>query len=155
MTTSTDSAAGIGLPNSTHRLAVALDEFLALTAAPLAARAASRLSGRAFQSARHPMARLRWEVESEIERLIALLDLLDGDTDLEPSFCGVLSCSKGSGDTAENDECEECCEDEGAQCDDDGDGGDNGIADRGGLDEQLFLRPQAIGHRTGSYGDRP
>lgn len=34
MTTSTDSAAAIGLPNSTHRLAVALDAFLALTAAP-------------------------------------------------------------------------------------------------------------------------
>lgn len=154
MTTSTDSAAAIGLPNSTHRLAVALDAFLTLTASPLAACAATQLSGHAIDIEPRPMAQLRYEVENEIERLIALLDLLDGDTDLEPSFCGVLSCSKGFGDTAENDECEECCEDEGAQCDDDGDDGDNGIADRGGIDEQLYIRPRMIGHRIASYSDR-
>lgn len=124
MTTSTDSAAGIGLPNSTHRLAVALDEYLALTAAPLAACATTRLSGHVIGAERHPMARLRCEVENEIERLIALLDLLDGDADLEITG-------------------------------DDGEPSDNGLADEGALQEQLFLRPRAIGHRTGSYGDRP
>ena len=29
------------------------------------------------------MARLRWEVENEIERLVALLDTIDGDPDLK------------------------------------------------------------------------
>ena len=124
MTTSIDSAAGIGLLNCTHRLGVALDAFLALTAVPLAEYAASRLSSRASQSARNPTALLRWEVENEIERLIALLDAIDGDPDLELTG-------------------------------DDGEPSDNGIADHGGLDEQLFLRPRAIGHRTGSFGDRP
>ena len=42
----------------------------------------------AFSTARrcaHPLA-LRQKLESEIERLIAMLDTLDGDADLEPSL---------------------------------------------------------------------
>lgn len=70
------------------------------------------------------MARLRCEVENEIERLIALLDAIDRDPDLELTG-------------------------------DDGEPSDNGLADEGGLQEQLFLRPRAIGHRTGRFGDRP
>ena len=120
MTTSTDSAAAIGLRTSTHSLAVALDEFLALTALPLAARAATPSNGHAIGAETHPIARLRSEVENEIERLIALLDLLDGDADLELTA-------------------------------DDGEPSDNGLADQGGLDEQLFVRPRAIGHRNGSW----
>lgn len=142
--------------------------------------------------------KLRPVIEAEIERLIALLDEIDGDPDLEPSlgfnvlmltYAGALDLE---GDTADDeptmgatearlgapmtlfggsmwslfpalrepgsaptytsagfcqlaawagptdarkDECEPVCEDEGAQCDDEGVPADNGIADWGGLCE--------------------
>jgi len=140
--------------------------------------------------------KLRPVIEAEIERLIALLDEIDGDPDLEPSLgfnvlmltyagaidlegdtsddeptCGAIEarlpsldyffgmrglfpalrepgsapaylsagfCQIGawSSPTASlADECEPCCEDEGAQCDDEGVPADNGIADWGGLCE--------------------
>lgn len=74
--------------------------------------------------------RLRPVIEAEIERLIALLDEIDGDPDLEPSpGFSILQLTYG----AAVDECEPCCEDEGAQCDDEGDRSDTGIADHDGL----------------------
>jgi len=61
---------------------------------------------------------MRERLEQTIEQLIALCDALDGDTDLEEQHDG-----------------EECCEDEGAQCDDEG-VIDSGIGDGDGLHEQ-------------------
>jgi hypothetical protein len=76
---------------------------------------------------------LRNQASEAVERLIALIDAIDGD-----------------------------CEDEGAQCDDEGHdddreghSDDNGLADTGGAVEQLTIRPQLVGHRTGNYEDRP
>lgn len=83
-------------------------------------------------------ARLRDSIEDEIERLIAMLDALETDVDLEPVGddepilgwpdrlvgYGVARRFTGSND----DEREEVCEDEGAQCDDEG-VEDSGIAD--------------------------
>ena len=151
MTTAPLPAAAIGLPftntGRTHALAKALDDYLRLTDPEHDRR---RLLEDYLANPEEPgmspamssLQRLRFEAEQEVERLIALLDLLDGDPDLEPSLCGVLCCSKGLRDTVENDECEECCEDEGAQCDDEGDCGDTGIADIDGLIEQ---RPFCVG----------
>ena len=65
---------------------------------------------------------LRARAADAVEKLLDLLDAIDGDPDFEPAR-------------------------------EDFDPSDNGLADYGGLDEQLFLRPRAIGHRTGSYGD--
>jgi len=66
---------------------------------------------------------LRQQMEAEIERLLAILDAMDGDPDLEPSLGSydpqICACD---------------CED---QCDDEGDLGDSGIADADGLVEQL------------------
>ena len=61
---------------------------------------------------------MRERLDATIEALIALADALDGDTDLE-----------------EQHDQEEVCEDEGAQCDDEG-VLDSGIADGDGLCEQ-------------------
>lgn len=69
--------------------------------------------------------RLRALLEAAIERAIETLDALDGDPDLEPSLsstnvgCGVsfsqLHWFRGCTDDREHE-----CEDEGAQCDDEG-----------------------------------
>jgi hypothetical protein len=110
------------------------------------------------------LARLRFEAAQEIERLIALLDVLDSDPDLEddgdgtgfdrrlpyagdheddePNGGAIESYAGGTDwsprfTSAERDECEPCCEDEGAQCDDEGERDDNGLADIAGRDEQL------------------
>lgn len=150
--------------------------------------------------------KLRPVIEAEIERLIALLDAIDGDPDLEPSlgFNVLMLTYAGAvdleGDTADDeptmgaieaslpapltlfggrmhglfpglrepgepltyasagfcqvdawggptpaaaDECEPCCEDEGAQCDDEGMPNDNGIADWGGMGEGYAGGPMA------------
>ena len=72
-------------------------------------------------------------LESEIERLIAALDLLDADPDLEPEgndepWLGAPDQQSGSWSgimALGNDDREEECEDEGAQCEDEGnDSGD-------------------------------
>lgn len=68
------------------------------------------------------IARLRQEAAAEVERLLTLLDFLDGDPDLEPSYCGMTV--GGGAQTAIEDECEDVSEDEGAQCDDEGAEGD-------------------------------
>lgn len=99
MTTSTSSAAGIGLPYAPHDSEMALGGFLGLSAPPLAATRSPRLSGRAFEAERHSylaireepdmapafsaLARLRWQIEEEIERLIGVPDAIDGDPDCE------------------------------------------------------------------------
>lgn len=57
--------------------------------------------------------RLRDEAASEIDRLLAFLDATEGDIDFD-----------------------QCCEDEGADCEDEGAFEDNGIADLDGLMEQ-------------------
>jgi succinate dehydrogenase/fumarate reductase flavoprotein subunit len=74
----------------------------------------------------------RQQIENEIERLLAMLDDMDGDTDLEPSL-GY----NGPGIDEPWNDAEDACEDEGAQCDDEGDDGDNGICDLDGLLEQI------------------
>jgi hypothetical protein len=66
-------------------------------------------------------------IEAEIERLIALLDAMEPDPDLEPWLAGRLA----TGDTG--DDREEESEDEGAQCDDDG-AIDSGVADQDALE---------------------
>src|SRR5688572_15358930 len=42
-----------------------------------------------------PTPNLRERLEAEIERLIAMLDAIDGDPDLEPSIIGSLDPRKG------------------------------------------------------------
>lgn len=84
--------------------------------------------------------KLRPVIEAEIERLIALLDAMDGDPDLEPSLgFSILQLTYG----AAVDECEDCCEDEGGQCDDEGVPNDNGIADWGGVGDGYAGHPLA------------
>ncbi|MGM4886300.1 hypothetical protein [Tardiphaga sp. 11_C7_N12_6] len=80
---------------------------------------------------------LRQAVEAQIERLIAFLDCIDIDPDMEPSlgFCEPTLTGDempgfdwpyASGDASQhrqhgaNDDREFACEDEGAQCDDEG-----------------------------------
>ena len=62
---------------------------------------------------------IRQQVEAEIERLLVVLDTLDGDADAEPSLAGY----GGGTDDREGD-----CEDEGFL--------DSGIGDMDGLMEQ-------------------
>ncbi|MFC5392846.1 hypothetical protein [Bosea vestrisii] len=99
MTTSTVSAAGIGVPYAPYDSEIALGGLLASRATPLAAARSPRPSGRAFEAERHSylaipdepdmapafsaLARLRWQIEEEIERLISMLDQIDGDADIE------------------------------------------------------------------------
>lgn len=66
---------------------------------------------------------IRKQMEAEIERLLAILDAMDGDPDLEPSL-GYYNPQISACD----------CE---YQCDDDGDTSDSGIGDADGLVEQL------------------
>ena len=81
---------------------------------------------------------IRPVLESEIERLIDMLDTLDEDPDLEstgdeepwlgaPGECTAMATARigtewSAGDDREDDgdDREEVCEDEGAQCDDEG-----------------------------------
>ncbi len=74
--------------------------------------------------------RLRQEAQAEIDRLITFLDATDIDPDLEPSLGWTSTMAFGDGTDLEDE-----CQDEGAQCDDEGEPGDNGIADSGGADE--------------------
>lgn len=154
---------------SSHALASALDDYLSLTA-PQSAEIYSRALALATQvepnatdtlrwrttyapPAVVAMARLRLELAAEIERLIALLDFLDGDQDLEPSLAGNpgLGVHDGEADesqlgdlswpetagagpsgmplSAESDDDEDS--DPASDLDD-----DNGIADYGGVQEQ-------------------
>lgn len=99
---------------TSHDVAVALDDYLAITKTSRTAFFQSASLEQAFAveqpsfdlaTGQYPraaqaiiaLARLRFEAAVEIERLIALLDAIDGDPDLEL-----------------------CSEDEGAQCDDEG-----------------------------------
>jgi hypothetical protein len=63
---------------------------------------------------------MRRRLGAVVEALVAVLDALDGDCDLE--------------DAADQ---EAACEDEGAQCDDEGERDDNGLGDEDGRAEQL------------------
>jgi hypothetical protein len=99
MTTHPCAAAGIGLPYAPHDSEMALGGFLALSAPTLAATRITSLSGRAFEAERYSylaipdepdmapafsaLARLRWQIEEEIERLIGVLDRIHGDADFE------------------------------------------------------------------------
>ena len=74
-------------------------------------------------------------IEDEIERLIALLDQIDSDPDLEPWLAGELA----PGDLG--DDREEECEDEGSQCD------DEGVIESGIADEDALLAPYRIAAR--------
>ena len=66
------------------------------------------------------MPSMRRRLAAVVEALIAVLDELDGDCDLE--------------DSADQ---EIVCEDEGAQCEDEGERDDNGLGDADGRAEQL------------------
>ena len=63
-----------------------------------------------------PDPRLRHRMERAVEKLLAALDALDGDPDLEPSLAGGYWAATSDG----GDDREMECEDEGAQCDDEG-----------------------------------
>jgi hypothetical protein len=66
---------------SAHALAIALDDYLSLTDNPTHTRAVEAL------------VRLREEASREVDRLIALLDWIEGDPDLEPSLgATTVSC---------------------------------------------------------------
>lgn len=122
----------------------------------------SLVDGDNLPPALRALARLRFEAACEVERLLRLLDAIDADPDLEDGgdgtgherapyagqheddepTCGAIETWAGGTDwvprfpTADSDECEPCCEDEGAQCDDEGEPSDNGLADQAGLVEQ-------------------
>lgn len=132
---------------ASHALAVALDDFLSLSSPAFAERRLieeyyreHRLDG--LPPAVAALARLRWEAEREVDRLIALLDAIDGDPDLEPcdDDCGheddaarvfgfepnlastetedatgrYADQGVGVWDASQIEECEDVCEDEGA-----------------------------------------
>jgi hypothetical protein len=101
------------------------------------------------------MARIRKEAEAEIERLLIIIDEIDGDPDLEP-YLGVPERHPSVMNWAQysrvgsqenwaiglGDDREAVCEDEGAQCEDEGsdvdrelDPAEMGIADDGGAQE--------------------
>lgn len=84
------------------------------------------------------LALLRARASEAIERLIELLDAIDGDADFE-----LTAPEMRQGYPAI------------AALTDDDEPGDNGLADCGGAQEQLSIRPQLIGHRKGNYEDRP
>ncbi|MFZ5674421.1 MAG: hypothetical protein ACOZAM_15805 [Pseudomonadota bacterium] len=75
-----------------------------------------------------PITFTRQQIEDEIERLIGMLDAMDPDSDLEDSgdrepWLGAAEGDRYSNhgwDLSPSDEREEECEDEGAQCDDEG-----------------------------------
>jgi len=81
----------------------------------------------------------RSRLDTVIAALIGVADALDGDCDLEPTLAGRPS-------PLAPDECEDCCEDEGAQCDDEGERDDNGLADFDGEAEQWGNQ-----HRQGGW----
>lgn len=111
---------------SSHALAVALDEFLSLTSPDYAHRRLVEEYHREHSFAADTLpavitlARLRSEAEREVERLIALMDAIDGDPDLEPSLCGrIVGHAHFAGEVLDGEidageEPEEACEDEGA-----------------------------------------
>jgi hypothetical protein len=72
---------------------------------------------------------MRQRLDAVIAALIGVADAIDGDCDIEPNLTG--SPSPGVPD-----ECEAACEDEGAQCDDEGVPHDNGLGDAEGAAEQ-------------------
>lgn len=171
--------------STSHALALALDEYLALTAGPcvVPCHAIMRTPAEALAvvdeefafynladgnvpPAVRALSRLRFEAACEIERLLRLLDALDGDEDIEPMSDGDAShedeaqfnlggfesnfastaAEDATGIYAEQhtgryyaameEEAELVCEDEGAQCDDEGAPDDHGIADVSGAIEQ-------------------
>ncbi len=48
----------------------------------------------------------RARIEAKIEELIALLDLVDGDENLEPYLAGTTGMFRGSADDREGDDCD-------------------------------------------------
>ena len=82
---------------------------------------------------------LRARASEAIGRLIELLDAIDGDVDFE-----ITAPELGQGYPRL-----------GLALTDDDEPGDNGLADCGGAQEQLTIRPRLVGHRTGNYEDRP
>jgi len=141
---------------TSHNLALALDEYLRLTDPDHEfRRQVEAYLGIPVQPDLPPafstLARLRWEAEQEVERLIALMDAIDADPDLEPEdeadpLDDPLNGFEPNFATTEQedasssyarppityvvglddppDELEEACEDEGAQCEDEGDDSD-------------------------------
>ncbi len=63
----------------------------------------------------------RQKLETAIEGLVALLDHMDGDTDREPDLDREGAAGRyDPDDELDRSDWEPCCEDEGAQCDDEG-----------------------------------
>lgn len=73
---------------------------------------------------------MRQRLDVVIAALIGVADAIDGDCDIEPNLSG--SPSPGIPD-----ECEDCSEDEGSQCDDEGVPDDDGLGDATGAAEQI------------------
>lgn len=94
--------------------------------------------------------RLRAETEREVERLLLLLDVLDGDTDLEPylgwteqqDHPALPLCAEGSADDLEDD-------DEREAIDEDGDDLDQGEEDDAVVGRVNVVRVDREGHRHG------
>lgn len=73
---------------------------------------------------------LRQRMEAAVETLLAALDVMDGDPDLEPSLGAVAyGCFSDQRRWAQgvSDEREEACEDEGVRPDDEPDAPDGGV----------------------------
>lgn len=99
MTTSTNSAAGRGLPIFRNGLGVITGGPAGLSTSYPAAILTMPLSGFPIDDERASylgigdepdlepgfsgMARFRWQIEQEIDRLISVLDVIDGDADFE------------------------------------------------------------------------
>lgn len=79
----------------------------------------------------------RLTLATTIERLINMLDDLDPDVDLEPSLGWTDSGPDALVKDCHQDDREEECEDEGAQCDDEGEP-DYGIADYPALQAAFY-----------------
>lgn len=74
-----------------HAIAAALDEYLRLTDPDQERRRSLECYLGSSEEPDMPpalsaLARLRWEAEQEVNRLIALMDAIDADPDLEPSL---------------------------------------------------------------------
>jgi len=108
---------------------------------------------------REQLRQLRAKVAEAAQRLIDILDWIDGDPDYEPSLGSVGTSNPHWMPVAvwaqgANDDREQVCEDEGAQCDDEGvdtDSEPDEIADNGECGPAPFAVDQTI--CQWAYGD--
>lgn len=103
---------------------------------------------------------LRAAAEARVEQLLALLDALDGDPDLEPNLGSNTqhqSLNQEGWAWTGDDDREVECEDEGAQCDDEG--ADQGDDEPNADDQDItwHVTPFAMDQQGTfwAYGERP